>query len=48
VRPEHIETHAICTRCSATRWFSHRGQGPLTGRFGAMIALGSPARNWQT
>lgn len=48
VRTEHIETPAICTRCGASRWFSHRGQGPLTGRFGAMIAIGSPTRNRQT
>ncbi|MBA3451199.1 MAG: laccase domain-containing protein [Chloroflexia bacterium] len=39
VRPEHIETADICTRCQGDHWFSHRGQGALTGRFGAMIAL---------
>lgn len=39
VRPEHIEQSGICTRCGNADWFSHRGQGPATGRFGAMIAL---------
>jgi polyphenol oxidase len=29
----------ICTRCEGERWFSHRGQGPHTGRFGAMIGI---------
>ena len=39
VNDESIETTAICTRCSGDRWFSHRGQGIATGRFGAVIAL---------
>jgi YfiH family protein len=34
-----IEASAACTRCEAERWFSHRAQGPATGRFGAIIAL---------
>jgi YfiH family protein len=34
-----IDFTAICTRCEPDAWFSHRGQGPLTGRFGALIAL---------
>lgn len=37
--PEHIQSCGICTRCDGDDWFSHRGQGPLTGRFGAMIGL---------
>ena len=37
--PELIEWCGICTRCDGDDWFSHRGQGPLTGRFGAIIAL---------
>lgn len=40
LRPEHIESSGICTRCDGHEWFSHRGQGSLTGRFGALIALG--------
>jgi YfiH family protein len=36
---EQIERSGICTRCGGDDWFSHRGQGPQTGRFGAMIAL---------
>jgi YfiH family protein len=40
VLPAHIERSPICTRCQGEQWFSHRGQGPHTGRFGAMIALG--------
>jgi YfiH family protein len=39
LRPERIELSGICTRCNGDEWFSHRGQGPLTGRFGALIAL---------
>lgn len=38
VRPEHIEEAAICTKCRQHSWFSHRGQGPATGRFAAVIA----------
>jgi len=37
--PERIETSPICTRHDGGAWFSHRGQGPNTGRFGAIIAL---------
>lgn len=36
---EHLDVSQICTKCQGERWFSHRGQGPLTGRFGAMIAI---------
>ena len=36
---EQIELSADCTRCHGDRWFSHRGQGPDTGRFAAIIAL---------
>jgi len=39
VQPDNIEESGICTKCSGSDWFSHRGQGPLTGRFGAIIAL---------
>ncbi len=35
----HLETSPVCTRCAAERWFSHRGQGGATGRFGAIISL---------
>ncbi len=41
VRLESMEMSNICTRCNGDSWFSHRGQGPLTGRFGAMITLDS-------
>jgi copper oxidase (laccase) domain-containing protein len=34
-----IETSGICTRCGGEAWFSHRGQGPLTGRFASIVAL---------
>jgi purine-nucleoside/S-methyl-5'-thioadenosine phosphorylase / adenosine deaminase len=33
-----------CTKCDGHEWFSHRGQGPLTGRFGSIIALDSCGR----
>lgn len=39
VRPGNVETSEICTQCRADQWFSHRAQGPSTGRFGAVIAL---------
>jgi copper oxidase (laccase) domain-containing protein len=39
VRRDSIDVCEICTRCSGDEWFSHRGQGPLTGRFGAVIAI---------
>jgi YfiH family protein len=39
VPPHHIDVSPICTRCAGAEWFSHRGQGPETGRFGAIIAL---------
>jgi len=39
LRHDHIETSPVCTRCAGEAWFSLRGQGPLTGRFGAIIAL---------
>ena len=39
VSAAHIERSGVCTRCQGERWFSHRGQGPATGRFGAMIAI---------
>lgn len=38
--PQHIDHSDICTRCASGDWFTHRGQGPSTGRFGAIIALG--------
>lgn len=47
VRPANVDVSAICTRCHSGHWFSHRGQGPHTGRFGAMVAiLGEPAERW--
>ena len=41
VLPEHIEESTVCTQCddNGNRWFSHRGQGPTTGRFGALITI---------
>lgn len=41
VPQERIEVNAVCTRCDANgeRWFSHRGQGASTGRFGALITI---------
>ncbi len=34
-----IERSGICTWESSADWFSHRAQGPSTGRFGAFIAI---------
>lgn len=41
VLPEHIEVSTVCTQCDSQgeRWFSHRGQGATTGRFGALITI---------
>lgn len=39
IRADRIEALGICTRCRGDAWFSHRGQGPTTGRFAAVIAL---------
>lgn len=37
--PAHIETSRICTRCSGDEWFSHRGQGSATGRYGSFVTI---------
>lgn len=34
-----IDDQSHCTHCNGDRWFSHRLQGPETGRFGAMVGL---------
>lgn len=39
VRPERIEISSVCTASDPDRWFSHRGQGPHTGRFSTIIAI---------
>jgi polyphenol oxidase len=39
VRATNVEASAICTKCDGDHWFSHRGQGAQTGRFGAMISI---------
>jgi len=39
----HIEQSGVCTRCGGLEWFSHRGQGPTTGRFGALVAIIAPS-----
>jgi YfiH family protein len=39
VQAEHIEVSSICTKCNLDEWFSHRGQGPATGRQGGVIML---------
>ena len=44
LRSERIEVGGDCTRCDGERWFSHRAQGPHTGRFGAMIAIAGTGR----
>jgi YfiH family protein len=35
----NIEISDICTKCNGDHWFSHRGQGPNTGRFAAFLAI---------
>jgi YfiH family protein len=39
LRNDAIEQSEICTRCSGSSWFSHRGQGPATGRFASIITV---------
>jgi YfiH family protein len=39
VREDAIERADICTRCGGDAWFSHRGQGPATGRFASIISV---------
>lgn len=34
-----IEVAELCTACHLEDWYSHRGEGRITGRFGAMVAL---------
>jgi YfiH family protein len=34
-----IESSGVCTKCGGGDWFSHRGQGALTGRYGSIVAL---------
>jgi polyphenol oxidase len=39
VKMENVEVMDVCTKCNRDEWFSHRGQGPETGRFAAFIGL---------
>lgn len=34
-----IEVAGICTACNLGDWYSHRGEGGRTGRFGGLLAL---------
>lgn len=36
---QEIELAPICTACHPEDWYSHRGEGPRTGRFGVVAAL---------
>lgn len=39
VRSTQIDDPGLCTMCNGDRWFSHRHQGPETGRFGALVGI---------
>jgi copper oxidase (laccase) domain-containing protein len=39
VRQDAIDQSGVCTRCGGDMWFSHRGQGPTTGRFASIITV---------
>lgn len=39
LHPSHIEVAGICTRCDSERFFSHRGEHGITGRFPVIMAL---------
>jgi len=34
-----IEFSGLCTACDTSRWYSHRAEAGITGRFGAFISL---------
>ncbi|RPI31036.1 MAG: hypothetical protein EHM70_12465 [Chloroflexota bacterium] len=34
-----IEVSGICTACHLQDWYSHRGEGGKTGRFGMLAGL---------
>ncbi len=36
-----VQVSGLCTACHPTDWYSHREQKGKTGRFGALIAIGS-------
>jgi copper oxidase (laccase) domain-containing protein len=36
---QQIEISGLCTACHSGDFFSHRADGALTGRFGALLAL---------
>ena len=37
--PEMIQFSGHCTKCDGQTFFSHRGQGPRTGRFAAVVGF---------
>ena len=37
--PEMIQFSGCCTKCDSQTFFSHRGQGPRTGRFAAVMGF---------
>ncbi len=39
VKPANIKTLGLCSRCHGESFFSHRGQGPVTGRMGVVIGF---------
>ncbi|MCC6703762.1 MAG: peptidoglycan editing factor PgeF [Thermomicrobiales bacterium] len=39
ISADRIDDQAHCTMCHADRWFSHRAQGPETGRFAAFAGI---------
>jgi YfiH family protein len=39
VSASNVEISPVCTATDGDHWFSHRGQGHLTGRFAAIIAI---------
>jgi YfiH family protein len=39
IASDRIDDQAWCTQCNGDRWFSHRAQGPETGRFAAIAGI---------
>ena len=39
IASDRVDNLASCTQCNGDRWFSHRAQGPDTGRFAALAGI---------
>jgi copper oxidase (laccase) domain-containing protein len=44
LKSDNIEISRVCTASDPENWFSHRAQGPSTGRFAAIISIAGSSR----